>query len=185
MNAQQFMGNNVLKVNSELWDLKDPEFQKGFFAYETVKSLRRDLIPQLGTLNELIRKLNTEFSQAVTEDDYRTVAQLLDQIQDTAFSSHHEITKDGHKQEKGLLEYMKTLQGASHYQWYLKHANGYCQKHDEAYQKLWDEYQCESCFEEVMTKQGWCGACRKMTDLVEGSNYCRAHYEAYQDEVNS
>lgn len=56
---------------------------------------------------------------------------------------------------------------------------------DEYDQLMEVYYECYECGEEVMTKQGWCGACRKMTDLVEGSNYCRAHYEAYQDEVNS
>lgn len=182
MNTQQFMGNNAVKVNL---DLKSPEYGEGYYNFLEIRDEKLKLYEIISKIVEIVLLAKQNLSKAVIPSDYVSVKNGLVQATDACWSLHHYLSKDGSIPER--LEKLNDKSPSS-YQWFLKFSHGYCAKHDEVYQEIIpNEYMCESCIEETseLDAYGWCGACRKQTKLVEGTNYCRPHYEAFKDEVQS
>lgn len=176
------MGNNVLKVNI---DLKTHEYHEGYDAFSKTISEKREIYEMITKISELALSAKSKLSKAVNPEDYTAVKNCLVQAADMSWSAHHELRKEDSIPER--LELLKSKSENS-YQWFLKFSHGHCPKHDEIHQEIFpNQYMCESCIEETseLDAYGWCGACRKQTKLVEGANYCRPHYEAFKDEVQS
>lgn len=163
------------------YTLKSDEFKLGHSAAIEVKDVRRDIMEQVSLLKSAVQAFETIFDDSYNAQDYEDCRNLLSNISEhTLFAK--KLTDSVARLLNGLMN-----DDPKAYQFYLKSANGYCEKHDCAFIKLWGDWMCESCYVEavnVHSEKGWCSPCKSEKDLING-RYCREHYEIYRDEVVS
>jgi len=164
------------------YSLKSDEFKVGHSTAIEVKNTRRDIMEQISLAKAALKAFDTIFDDSYNAQDYEDCRNLLSNISEHLSQAKQLATSTS------MLLYAIRDANPNAYQFYLSSANGYCEKHDCSFIKLWGDWMCERCYSDAMEDKtvtmGHCVACKGTRDLVDGK-YCRAHYELYSDMVNT